>query len=191
VRGSGRGPRPFHPEPGDDVRPEPERRDASRDLERPGAIRLTSVPPAHPAQDGIRAALKRHVEVGCDPAAGRGQGLEERVIDLARLDAAEPEPHVGHSVQETRQKSAQRGAGIEIAAVMPDVNPGEHELRMVQRQRPRLRDDLVGLPGPAHPSGQPRRAERALAVASILDRDPTARGADPPREDLTTHRLHV
>jgi hypothetical protein len=164
----------------DDVGAQAERSETRGDLEHPAPIPLARVPAPHPAQHRVAPALHRHVQVRSEQAVRPGEQIHQRVVDLRRLDRAQPEPDPGGRLQQAGREAGERRLPRQVPAEVPDVDSGEHELGVRLRQQPGLGDDLVRGSRAARAPREPRGAERAPAVAAVLHLQPAA-GAPPVR----------
>ena len=100
-----------------------------------------------------------------------GEQRQQRVVDLGRLDGREPDAD-RHGVQQQGAELRQRGARLQIPAVVPDVDAGDHKFGMDARQRPGFSHHVGGRARDGSAASQSSGAERALAVAPVLDLEP-------------------
>ena len=161
----------------DDVGAETQRPHAFRDFEDALPVRRARVPAPHEPQHLVRTALQGDVQVGGETCARSGQQLQQCIVDLRRLDRRKPDAR-RHGIEHTCTQRGQRGARLQIPAVVPDVYAGDHQLGVYARQCAGFLHDFRGWARDGGAAREPGRAERALAVASVLHLEP---GPGAPR----------
>jgi hypothetical protein len=111
------------------------------------------------------------VQVGRETIRSSKQ-LREAIVHLGRLERAQTKPYARHVANELFDECRERRTGV--AAVVPDVDTGEHDLRMPIGQVQRLVDERIGGTRARRPACQRRRTERTVLVAAVLNAEQRA-----------------
>src|SRR5205823_3060804 len=123
----------------------------------------------------VRAGLRRGVQVCRKIPGGLDQEPGDRVVDFGGLDRGEPEADGRDGGDEGLQELPQRApfplpaSPFPVLSVRPYMHAGEHDLRVVLRQRPCFLDEFRNRARSVGAPGDGGRAEGAVLVAAVLD----------------------
>ena len=113
---------------------------------------------------------------------------DESLVDLGGLDRRETQAN-RHAVEQPFAERRQRDSDVEILTVVTDVDPGDHQLRVVACEKPSFLHHLVHGPRDRRAARDPRRAKRALSVATVLNLEPASRPASVAAQGPRRRRL--
>ncbi len=147
-----------------------------------GPVHGGVVGPAHQAQHAVAPALERQVQMRRHHRQRRHR-VEQLGREVGRQHRGEAQPAEPLHLRELPEQGGQRGARVEIPAVVADVHPGERDVEIAGgHEGPHLVEHDLGLLAPAPPARGRHDAEGAAVLAAVLDLHEGARAARHPRE---------
>ena len=160
----------------DHVGPDADRPSSHDPVEDRGVL-LAGVASPHRAQDPVRPALERQMEVPAETRLGSDH-LDDPRPQLVRLDGGEAHAVVRPEREQRHREPRQSFPLPEILAVAPQVRAREHDLREPGLEKPpRTFEHLRARKAPAPPPHVGHDAVRAEGVAAVLDLEERARPA--------------